>query len=164
MIYRLSEKLGKKIKEAPERRYPEHPNPYLDWSAHLFIADRFQYILLSNTQTLYSMVMAAKGISDFSGFILAANRYIAEFLRADGLGQIHERIIAPKSATSVFSKALNRSVTGYMNDFVFHATYYLMEGNLSPFETSMRLNEIPLVKKDFFNAREGFQGLTRDHA
>ena len=80
-------------------------------------------------------------------------------MHADGFGLIHDRIVEPDSATSVFSKPLNRSVIGYMNDFVFHAKLYLIDRNLTPYETSMHLNEIPLVKKEFHNAREGFRGM-----
>jgi hypothetical protein len=58
--------------------------------------------------------------------------------------------------TSVFSKALNRSVTGYINDFVWHATMCLAEYGLTPQQTSLKLNQIPLLKRDFFNPREGF--------
>ena len=160
MIYRLSKALGKKIKESPDRCYAAPANPYLDWFAHLFVALRVQYILLANTSALYSIVMPAKGIVDFSTFILAANRQIAEFMTADELGLIHARIIAPNSAVSVFSKALNRSVIGSMNDLVFHAKCHLIEDNLSPFETTQRLNETPWASKAFVNARAGFQALT----
>lgn len=39
MIFRLSQKLAKKIKEAPSQSLPPDPNPFADWSAHLFTAD-----------------------------------------------------------------------------------------------------------------------------
>jgi hypothetical protein len=32
---------------------PLDENPYADWSCHLFTADRTQYIILSNTASLY---------------------------------------------------------------------------------------------------------------
>jgi hypothetical protein len=57
MIFRLSQKLSKKIKEGRLSALAREDNPIADWSTALFIADRTQYILLSNTMTLYSMVM-----------------------------------------------------------------------------------------------------------
>ena len=57
MIVRLSGKLAKKIGESPTESLPQDPNPFADWSCHLFRADRVQYILITNTPSLYSMVM-----------------------------------------------------------------------------------------------------------
>jgi hypothetical protein len=48
MIFRLSQKLAKKLKEGTLPPLPLDENPYADWSAHLFTADRTQYILLTN--------------------------------------------------------------------------------------------------------------------
>jgi hypothetical protein len=60
MIFRLSQKLNTKIKAGTLPALPLDKNPIADWSAHLFVADRTQYILLSNTKSLYSTVMFGK--------------------------------------------------------------------------------------------------------
>ena len=57
MILRLSQKLAKKLKEGTLTSLPLDENHYADWSAHLFTADRTQYIIVTNTQSLYSVVM-----------------------------------------------------------------------------------------------------------
>lgn len=54
MIFRLSQKLAKKLKVGALPSLPPDQNPYADWSANLFTADRTQYIILTNTQSLYS--------------------------------------------------------------------------------------------------------------
>ncbi|NOZ21562.1 MAG: hypothetical protein GXP25_10795 [Planctomycetes bacterium] len=41
-----------------------NPNPFADWPAHLFAADRVQYILATNTPSLYSMAIHGRGITD----------------------------------------------------------------------------------------------------
>ena len=69
MIFRLSQKLNTKIKAGALRALPLDDNPFADWSAHLFVADRTQYILVSNTKSLYSTVMFGKGITDDGHFI-----------------------------------------------------------------------------------------------
>jgi len=43
MIFRLSQKLAKKLKIPLPRPAPADPNPFADWSAHLFAADTTQY-------------------------------------------------------------------------------------------------------------------------
>ena len=63
MIFRLSQGLATKIKEGTLPSLPLGDNPFADWSAQLFVADRTQYVLLSNTQSLYSTVIYGKGIT-----------------------------------------------------------------------------------------------------
>ena len=144
VIFRLSHKLNAKIKAGRLRALPRHENPLADWSAHLFLTDRTQYILLSNTESLYSTVMYGKGITDDSKFIERALSNLREFMEGDGQEFVYRRIIAPASASVRFAKALDRSVTGSMSDLIGHATDWLAQGDLSPFDVGFRLNEIPM--------------------
>ncbi len=66
MIFRLSQKLASKLKEGSLPSLPLDENPYADWSAHLFTADRTQCIIISNTKSLYSAVLYGRGITDSS--------------------------------------------------------------------------------------------------
>jgi hypothetical protein len=68
MILRLSQKLSTKINAGKLAEMPLDENPYADWSRHLFTADRTQYIILSNTASLYSCVMYGRGVTDDSRF------------------------------------------------------------------------------------------------
>jgi hypothetical protein len=144
MIFRLSQKLNGKIKAGTLPALPLHDNPLADWSAHLFLAGRTQYILLTNTKSLYSTVMYGKGITNDSDFIGRALGGIREFMEADGQGAAYQRFLAPAGATVRFAKALSRSVTGSMNDMAKHAAYWLAAGDGSPSEIGSRLNEIPM--------------------
>jgi hypothetical protein len=144
MIFRLSQKLARKLKVAPANCAGPDPNPFADWSGHLFTADRAQYIILANTASLYSVVMHGCGITDDGQFLDAALGQMREFLVADGREFIFRRLIAPAAKEVRFSKPLSRSVIRLMNDLVYHAGCYLGEDGLSPFEASERLNGIPL--------------------
>jgi hypothetical protein len=84
MIFRLSQQLNAKIKGGALRALPLAENPFADWSAHLFVAGRTQYLLVSNTKALYSTVMYGKGVTTDSHFIERALRGIREFMEADG--------------------------------------------------------------------------------
>jgi hypothetical protein len=140
MIFRLSQKLNDKIRTGrlPALRLDE--NPFADWSATVFSADRTQYILLTNTKSLYSTVLYGKGITDDGQFIERAFSTIRDFMESDGLGFIYHRFIASSSATVRFAKALNRSVTGSMNDLIRHAEYWLTNEEVSPHDVSIKLN------------------------
>ena len=159
MVIRISAKLGKKIDLRPDRVLPADPNPFSDWSAHLFTADRTQYILISNTVSLYSMVMFGRGMTDDCRFSDRITSYMGKFLRADDHEFIFERWIIPWLDRVSFSKALNRSVIGSMNELVFLAKLHLIEGLLSPFDVSHRLNEVPLSCLEHVTPRASFQHL-----
>ena len=156
MIVRVSAKMGKKIHVSPAKSLPADPNPFADWSAHLFTADRTQYILITNTPSLYSMVMYGRGITDDNQFLSRITNTMGEFLSDDGHRFLFERLVAPSSARVAFSKPLNRAVIGSMNDLVFQAKVCLSEQEMSPWDTSFRLNELPMSCLKYANPREAF--------
>ena len=57
---------------------------------------------------------------------------------------LYHRFIGPATASVRFAKALDRSVTGSMNDLIKHAAAWLAEGDVSPFDVGFRLNDIML--------------------
>ena len=165
MIFRLSEKLNAKIKGGALKVHPLDENPYADWSGHLFTVERTRYILLSNTKSLYSIVMYGKGITHDGQFIDRALSTIREFMQDDGQQFAYHRFIAPASATVTSAKAFNRSVTGSMNELIAHATLWLAEGELSPHDVAFRLNDILISSlpgpdgRGYGRPREAFKAL-----
>src|SRR5436309_852764 len=141
MIFRLSHKLNTKIKAGTLGTLPLHENPLVDWSAHLFVADRTQYILVSNTKSLYSTVMEGKGITNDRHFTERALSSIRGLLEGNGQELVYQRFLAPAGASVVFARALNRSVTGSMNELIKAATVWLAEGDLSLPDVGTRLND-----------------------
>src|ERR1700722_428495 len=144
MIFRLSDKLHTKIKAGTLATLPVDENPLADWSAGLFLVGRSPYILVSNTKSLYSTLLPGKGVTDESAFIERALGGIREFPEAAGQESVYQRFIAPASGSVRFAKGLNRSVTGSMNELIRQAAAWLAEGDLSPHEVSVRLNDILL--------------------
>jgi hypothetical protein len=165
MILRLSQKLCTKVKAGSLQTLLLDDNPFADWSAHLFVADRTLYIIVSNTKSLYSTVLFAKGITNDSRFIERALDSIREFMHDDGQEFVYRRFIVPALGTSRFAKALNRSVTGSMNDLINHAKVWLSDGELSPHEVGFKLNDVlisaiaPNEKAKYGKPREAFKDL-----
>jgi len=157
MILRLSAKLGKKIKTTPTVLLPVDPKLYADWSANLFTAARFQYILISNTVSLYSIVIFGAGITDKNKLLTRMINSMEELMRQDGDEFIFDLLIAPFASTLLFSKALNRAVIGSMNDLVFQSKVFLIEGCMSPFDVSKKLNETPMSYLKYSNPRDEFK-------
>jgi hypothetical protein len=145
MIFRLSQKLNARIKGGTLASLPLDENPFADWSAGLFLVGRSPYILVTNTKSLYSTVLPGKGITDEKSLVERTSDGIREFLEADGHRGVYERSVAPLLGSVRFAKALNRSVTGSMNDLAKMASFYLEEGDLSFIEISSRLKDTPMT-------------------
>ena len=144
MIFRLSQKLNTKIKAGILEAMPLDDNLYADWSCHLFTADRTQYVILSNTKSLYSCVMYGRGLMNDRIFVARVLTSIREFMEDDGQAFVHQRFVVPASGTICFAKALNRSVTGSMNDLINNAKAWLEENDVSPHDVGFKLNEVLL--------------------
>ena len=156
MFFRLSDKLKTKIKGGTLAILPLDENPFADWSAGLFLVGRSQHILLTNTKSLYSTVLPGKGITDEKTFVERALSSLREFMDADGQEGVYERLVVPVSGAVRFAKALNRSVTGSMNDMAKHAAYWLAAGDASPIEIGSRLKEIPMSALKHDSSTHGF--------
>jgi hypothetical protein len=161
MIFRLSQKLGQKIKVKPSEHLPLDANALADWSAHLFTAGRVNHLILTNTASLYSVLMLGRGITNQSQFVERALACIEEFMAEEGQGSVFKRLIAPTAANIRFSTALNRSVIGSINDHVHIAKMMLTEDQLSLHEAASMLNQMPMSCLDYDNARGAFERLDR---
>ena len=87
----------------------------------------------------------------------------------DGQAFAYHRFIAPSCGTIRFTKALNRSVTGSINDLIVHATVWLTEGEMAPYDVGFKLNEIPFSslagpRGNYGSPREAFKALLADSA
>jgi len=159
MIFRLSQKLNGKIKAGTLDALAMDDNPFADWSSHIFIAGRTQYIIICNTKSLYSTVMFAKGIATESQFIVRALGSLREFMEDDGQEFAYQWWVAQAHAPVRFARALNRSVTGSLNDLIYHATMYLVEDEMAPNRVGFKLNNIPFSPLAYANPREAFKAL-----
>ncbi len=145
MIFRLSQKLATKLHVSTLSALPADANPYADWSAHLFTADRTQHIIISNTKSLYSAATYGKGITDSAVFIDRALSTIRDFMEADKQAFAYHRFIAPASVNVRFAKMLDRAIIGSINELVKSAKFRLEEDEVSPFDVAAELNEVPMT-------------------
>lgn len=156
MIFRPSQKLNTKIRGGTLATLPPDENPFADWSAGLFLLGHAQYILVTNTKSLYSTVLPGNGVTDEVTFVGRASNSIRECLEADGHRGVYERSVAPLLGTVQFAKTLNRSITGSVNDLIKQAVILLETGELSLVEVSSRLNETPMTGLKTDGSTHGF--------
>ena len=159
MIVRLTEKLGEKIGIKPKTAAALHDNHFADWTGHLFLANRLQLIIFTDTATLYSLLIPGKGIKTGELLLKNACAMMAEIMNADGLQHGYENHIQPCLDEVIYAKTLNRSVTGSMNDLIYQSKMYLAHFDLSLFEIISRLNDNPLSYLDYNNPRNAMRQL-----
>jgi hypothetical protein len=158
MILRVSGKLGKKIGVAPPESLSLHDTPLLDWSGHLFRANRLQYIILTNTATLYSLLFRGRGITTPDAYAERVRAELRTLLTSQGYEDLYVSHIAADDTAS-FSKAYNRSVIASVNDLVFHATLHI-ERYGRPLQVAMdRMNRLPMGGLDMTSPERAFQAL-----
>lgn len=155
MLFRPSLKLATRIKVSKLVELPLNGNPLGDWSGNIFNVSRTQYIILSNTKSLYSYLMLAKGITTEQAFVARSMETIRDFMEHDGHPSSVRSLLPCADTPTSFAKSLSRSVIGSMNDLVFGAKLMLSDG-IDQHEVSIRLNETPLKALKYANPREAF--------
>jgi hypothetical protein len=168
MIFRLTQSLNARVKAGKLEALPLRENPLLDWSAHLFSVDRGPFILLSNTASLLSAVVSAHGITSQARFRLFALDSIRQCVESHGVGSVSRTIVPADGDTVQFAKALNRSVSGSMNELVRLAELLLAEGELTLPAVGDRLNDTLLSalatgeSHGYGKPREAFRALASE--
>lgn len=144
MTLRLPLELNARIGGSTLGAMAPHANPLLDWSVRAFEAGRTEYVLLSNTRSLYSAVLdgvAKENAARFADRVVGVIRAILEGAGHGPLAGICSEL-TPESVR--FAKARDRSVTGSMNELVAYAEMLLAGGELSVPEVGVRLNDFLL--------------------
>lgn len=127
MIFRITQRLARKIKDTPAAAVPPYENPFLDWTANLFMVSRWQCILLTNSKSLYSVVLPGKGVPNEKALVEGGMKALRENMMLDGIVTIFDTEIAPFLQSISFCKAGDRSVLASMNQLVYQARCDLME-------------------------------------
>jgi hypothetical protein len=161
MILRLTLKLAKKIGIAPLPAIPcdENRNPMLDWCANLFTVQRTQFIIMTNSASLYSLILHGRGITNDKQFVREVLHCMEEFMIIDGNEIMYENFIEPESKIMYFSKIIDRRILGSMNDLISQAKYFLIEKNKPSFDVSILINETPMSYLKHNSPRKEFQKL-----
>ena len=159
MIFRPTAKLAAKLKIEALETLPLDPNPLADWSATMFSANRLQYLLVANTRSLYSLLLVGQGLTNGHKFSEALIESLRNALAKAGLAHRFQDEIESSCQVVRFAKAHDRSVTGSMNDLVFHAKADLIADGRTSQDTNVRLNEIPFSSLDYRHPVEVFRSL-----
>jgi len=139
MTLRLTKRVADKLKIKLSGNSVYELDPLKEWYGHLFTANRFQYIILTNAYSLYSSIISAKGVLTLKDFIDTNFSRLFEALENDGIEM--GKYITPNTEMINVCKTNNRGILGSMNDMINQSKFFLTEYNLSTMEISIRLNE-----------------------
>jgi hypothetical protein len=153
----MAKKIG--LAHLPAIPCDENRNTMLDWNANLFTVQHTQYIILTNTASLYSLILHGRGITNDKQFVRKVLYYMEEFMIVDGNKVVYKNVIEQESQRIFFSKIVNRRVLGSMNDLIFQAMVYLSEGQKSSFDVSFMLNKAPMSYLNYSNPKTEFRKL-----
>jgi hypothetical protein len=134
-------------------------NPLLDWNMNLFISNRIQYVILTNTTSLYSMIMTGRGITSEKQFVHEALSCMHEFMIHSGNEAIYENLIEPENENILYSRIVDRRISGSMNDLIFQAKIYLDHEHTSLFEVSSLINNSPMSYLNYRSPKKEFEEL-----
>ena len=148
--------------------FPVIENPFIDWSAHLFLVERTQFVLFCNTTSLYSTIFPAGQARDEIHFLISAMIHLQEVMGRDGLLDVYDNFIAPSTNRIRIGRAYSRKVTGSMTELILAATHSLVFNELSPSEVSVEMNDLLLSaiatpSEKYATPREVFRKLIERH-
>ena len=159
MILHITEKLRKKLHIPPLPVVSDIVGPHLRWYANLFYAERTQYVLTTNAASLFTVIMYGRGKTYDYAYLSSLRGDLESHLMELDLRPVWERCLNPGWGRVTWSKTVDRSVLGSMNDMVSLCKYRLAEADVAPAILSRDLNETPFSALRYGNPRKAFTEL-----
>ena len=103
----------------------DQPTSLNDWHANLLRLDRKKYVLFTNDQTLYSILVRWTKTLKLSGLLERFKLELFRNLMGEGLSQERIELLLSRHTQISVTKTNNRSVLGSMNDLTFQIEYMI---------------------------------------
>lgn len=161
MIIRITQKLAKKIKESKLDYIETSQNPFLDWSTNLFTSGKTQYIIFTNSESLFSVVFPGAGINNSAKFLKSINANLHDILSLYRLESLWDEQKFDFTSVS-FSKIKDKSVLGSMNELVFQAKFFMANWKLDSIQATMKINNTIMGKIEYDKPLDRFLKLTKE--
>jgi hypothetical protein len=127
---------------------PDQPPSLFDWHANLLWLNRRKYVLFTNDQTLYSLLMHWRKTPRSADFLERFRFGLLNSLMSERLAEAQVEYVLSGHSQVTIAKTNNRSVLGSMNDLAFQIKSMIcMNGGLANAdlsEISRQLNRTPM--------------------
>ena len=115
MVFRLTKKLSEKLHLGKLAR-TETPEDGSTWHANLFRASGVQYIVLTESLTLYSLLISGRGIVDGAAFARIARQIVGAKFEEERWSHLLGNRVAFDTEEPIFLAAQDRSVIASINE------------------------------------------------
>ncbi|MCF3648631.1 DUF6933 domain-containing protein [Synoicihabitans lomoniglobus] len=143
IIIRPTLKLAAKLKLTPLEEHPPTAGSWCDWCVRSFMAGRKSHLIFSHTESLYSIVVPQRGVTNAKGLRRAFATGIHQHLDLPAAAQHHVSALLVALTDCHFARGHDRAVLGSINDLAWIAENHLLAGD-SLTHTNQRLNEAPM--------------------
>ncbi len=152
VIFRFTKKAILKLKLPTLSTIEASNNLFHEWFVNVFYSEkRYKYYISINAASLFSVIMHGKGVVDDSIFFRNFFSLLRELLEDNDCAFIYERFIEQNKNVIRLSNTNNRSILSSMNDIVESAKIALDYHELSPYDASKYVNNVPmgLIKMEY---------------
>lgn len=138
IVFRCTQRLAKRLRVTLADDALPSAGSLGDWYANALNVGTARHVLCLSEHTLLPVILPARK----ADFPVRFPNHLEAVLQHLGIpSQLIERELHA-SSRSVFAKTKSRALLGSLNDFIFNASV-LIEHGASPFETNLRLTEMP---------------------
>ena len=146
MVFRLTKKLSEKLHlgKLPRTETPEEGST---WHANLLRASGVQYIVLTESLTLYSLLILGRGIVDGAAFGRIARQIVGAKFEEEGWSHLLGNRVAFDTGEPIFLAAHDRSVIASIGEISRMAKFEI-EGHERSLDIHTNwINQIPYSKR-----------------
>jgi hypothetical protein len=115
--------------------------------------------MLTNSRSLYSVILRGKGIVDSKSFIEHSLNALRSYMIQDRTINIMEPFITPRWDSIAFCKTGDRRILGSMNDLIRMTKAYLLEPGIPLIVANKQINDAPMSMFGYQNPKEVFLSL-----
>jgi hypothetical protein len=153
MIFRLTQKLAKKLNLMDLSRTDSHDTASA-WYGNLFRVGGVQYILLTESLTLFSFLFYGRGIVDAAALTTKAKLLIEKKFKENGWLSVLGELISYDLAEPTLLAAQDRSVLSSMNGMAGLLKAQLETGKRDIEFLSNEINIVPFTKNGVLNSSD----------
>ena len=126
----------------------------------MFLCERKQFIIVTNTSSLLSVVFPGKGINQSDKLLSIVRESVSKYLRSASADEAF--LIPEKSEEPKISKIGDRALTGTMNELVFQTIHFMRAGIHDLDDITQRNNDTIFSMIDYQTPKKRFLELQRD--
>lgn len=143
MILRFTKKAQTKLKLSQLPAMPDSANLFDEWYINVFHCNRYKYFLITNSATLFTVILHGGGIKDENDLQDRMFSVIRDQMNDIKCEPVFEKRISPNISGAALSSTNSRALVGSINDMIYNAKFYLDQHEMSPFEAGKAINETP---------------------